>query len=118
MDVCSLLLDNCAVVLQNGAIVIQHAYSADSAIFSEAAVDALVRFRDMLMEENPGVISIRPSMCWHILTDASHEPVGSTETDQRESTEDHHLSVRVLRFALCLGVVEGFVIPLQCSDTH
>ena len=118
-DVCSLLLDNCTVVLQNGAIVTQHAYSAESATFSEAAVDALVRFRDMLMEENPGVISIRPFMCWHIFTDASHEPVGwSTETDQRESTEDHHLWVRVLRFALCFGVVEGFVIPLQCSDTH
>ena len=71
-----MLLDTCTVVLQNGAIVTQHAYSAESATFSEAAVDALVRFRDMLMEENPGVISIRPFMCWHIFTDASHEPVG------------------------------------------
>ena len=51
---------------------------AESSNISDAASKALIRFKDMLVDGNPRVISSRSSMCWHLFTDASHEPQAST----------------------------------------
>ena len=51
---------------------------AESSNISDAASKALIRFKDMLVDGNPRVISSRSSMCCHLFTDASHEPQAST----------------------------------------
>ena len=56
------------------AVVTQHAYSSESSMISEGAVHALSRFRDMLVNGAPRVISSKSSATWFLFTDASHEP--------------------------------------------
>ena len=56
------------------AVVTQHAYNSESSMISEGAVHALSRFRDMLVNGVPRVISSKSSATWFLFTDASHEP--------------------------------------------
>ena len=130
------------------AIVTQHAYGAESSNVSDAAVKALVRFRDMLMDGNPRVISSRSSMCWQLFTDASHEPqastpfagVGAVLVDgignnklrffSEELSEDLLKWINVGRrktiifeceffaFLCAFGDLERSVVSLQCRFTH
>ncbi|CAL1148965.1 unnamed protein product [Cladocopium goreaui] len=56
------------------AVVTQHAYGSESSTLAEAAIHALSRFRDMLVNGVPRMISSKATTTWFIFTDASHEP--------------------------------------------
>ena len=56
------------------AVVTQHAYSSESSTLSEAAAHALSRFRDMLVNGAPRMISSKSTTTWFLFTDAWHEP--------------------------------------------
>ena len=56
------------------AVVTQHAYGSESSKLAEAAIHALSRFRDMLVNGVPRMISSKATTTWFIFTDASHEP--------------------------------------------
>ena len=64
------------------AVVTQHAYSSESSMISEAAAHALSRFRDMLVNGVPRMISSKSSATWFLFTDASHEPQAAVLVDQ------------------------------------
>ena len=122
------------------AVVTQHAYSSESSMISEAAAHALSRFRDMLVNGVPRMISSKSSATCFLFTDASHEPhaavpfsgVGGVLVDQlgcrrrfflrrccrRSMFPNNNFRVWIFLCALCNDCLERFSTSMQCCDPY